>query len=168
MTAPEIIHLLNDVFSAFDEAADRFGMEKIKTVGDSYMAICGLSVPYLDHDKRAIGFGLELQTALRRFNSERGLQLNLQVGINAGDVVAGIVGRHKLIYDVWGDTINIASHLRDTCPAGDILVSETVYKRLRDLYDFEAWVNGERNGTEPIPAWRFKKAQSASAKVPNR
>ena len=168
MTAPEIIHLLNDVFAAFDEAADRFGMEKIKTVGDSYMAICGLSVPYLDHDKRAIGFGLELQTALRRFNSERGFQLNLQVGINAGDVVAGIVGRHKLVYDVWGETINIASHLRDNCPAGDILVSETVYKRLRDLYEFEAWMEGERNGTEPIPAWRFKKAQPASAKVPSR
>jgi class 3 adenylate cyclase len=165
MTAPEIVHLLNTIFSAFDEAAERFGMEKIKTVGDSYMAICGLSVPYLDHDKRAIGFCLELQAALRRFNHERGFQLNLQVGIDAGDVVAGIVGCHKLIYDVWGKPINVASHLRDACPAGDILVSEAVYQRLKDLYDFEAWLDGESNGKEPIRAWRFKKAQPASAKV---
>lgn len=143
-------------------------MEKIKTIGDSYMAICGLSVPYLDHDKRAISFGLELQTALRRFNSERGFQLNLQMGIHAGDVVAGIVGRHKLVYDVWGDTINIASQLRDTCPAGDILVSEAVYKRLRDLYDFEALMDGESNGRETLSAWRFKKSQSTGAKVTAR
>jgi class 3 adenylate cyclase len=166
MTAHEIVHLLNTIFSAFDEAAERFGMEKIKTVGDSYMAICGLSVPYLDHDKRAIGFSLELQTALRRINHERGLQLNLQVGIDTGDVVAGIVGRQKLIYDVWGQPIKMASHLRDTCPAGDILVSEVVYQRLKDLYDFEAWLEGESsNGKEPIRAWRFKTAQPASAKV---
>jgi class 3 adenylate cyclase len=166
MTAPEMIHLLNTIFAAFDDAAERFGVEKIKTVGDSYMAICGLSVPYLDHDKRAIGFVLELQTALRRFNHERGFQLNLQVGIDAGDVVAGIVGRHKLVYDVWGKPINIASHLRDTCPAGDILVSESVYQRLKDLYEFEAWMDGESNGKEAtVRAWRFKTAQPVSAKV---
>jgi class 3 adenylate cyclase len=162
MTAYEIVHLLNDVFAAFDEAAERFGMEKIKTIGDSYMAICGLSVPYLDHDKRAIGFSLELQSVMRRFNLERGFQLNIQVGINSGDVVAGIVGRNKFIYDVWGDTINIASHLRDACPAGEILVSEAVYQRLRDLYDFEAWMDAEGSGKETISAWRLKPVQPST------
>ncbi len=163
MTAYEIVHLLNDVFAAFDEAAERFGMEKIKTIGDSYMAICGLSVPYLDHDKRAIGFSLELQSVMRRFNLERGFQLNIQVGINSGDVVAGIVGRNKFIYDVWGDTINIASNLRDACPVGEVLVSETVYQRLRDLYDFEAWINVERSGSkETLSAWRLKTVQPST------
>jgi class 3 adenylate cyclase len=159
MTAYEIVHLLNDVFAAFDDAAERHGMEKIKTIGDSYMAICGLSVPYLDHDKRAIGFALDLQAVLRRFNQERGFQLNLQVGINSGDVVAGIVGRNKFIYDVWGDTINLASHLRDACPVGAILVSESVYQRLRDLYDFEAWIDAQNDGSSAFNAWRLKTAQ---------
>lgn len=163
MTAYEIVHLLNEVFAAFDEAAERFGMEKIKTIGDSYMAICGLSVPYLDHDKRAIGFSLELQSVMRRFNLERGFQLNIQVGINSGDVVAGIVGRNKFIYDVWGDTINIASHLRDACPAGEILVSEAVYQRLQDLYDFEAWIDSEHGDSKaPISAWRLKTVQPST------
>ncbi len=95
--------------SSFDEAAERYGIEKIKTIGDSYMAVCGLSVPYLDHDKRAIDFALEMLKIVRRFNHERGFQLNVSVGINSGDTVAGIVGKNKFIYDVWGDTINIAS-----------------------------------------------------------
>jgi class 3 adenylate cyclase len=162
MTAYESVHLLNDLFAAFDEAAEHHGMEKIKTIGDSYMAICGLSVPYLDHDKRAIGFGLALQTVLRRFNHEHGFQLNLQMGIHSGDVVAGIVGRHKFIYDVWGETINIASYLRHACPAGEILVSEAVYRRLRDLYDFETWMDADGNGPEKIQAWRLKSAQPST------
>jgi class 3 adenylate cyclase len=161
MTAYEIVRLLNDVFAAFDEAAERFGMEKIKTIGDSYMAICGLSIPYLDHDKRAIGFGLELMSVIRRFNSERGYQLNIRVGVNSGDVVAGIVGRNKFIYDVWGDTINIASHLRDACPPGDILVSESVYQRLQDLYDFEDWIHINGGSNENIQAWRLKEPRTA-------
>lgn len=77
-------------------------MEKIKTIGDSYMAVCGLSVPYLDHGKRAIDFALEMLKIVRRFNHERGFQLNVSVGINSGDTVAGIVGKNKFIYDVWG------------------------------------------------------------------
>ncbi|WP_404786112.1 adenylate/guanylate cyclase domain-containing protein [Altericista sp. CCNU0014] len=162
-TAPEMIHLLNEVFAAFDDAADRYGMEKIKTIGDSYMAICGLSVPYLDHDKRAIGFGLELQSILRRLNQERGFQLDIQVGIDSGDVIAGIIGRHRLIYDVWGETVNIASSLREACPAGEILVSEAVYERLKDLYDFEAWIDAEGSGKEKIQAWRLKSAQPSSS-----
>jgi class 3 adenylate cyclase len=161
MTAYEIVRLLNDVFAAFDEAAERFGMEKIKTIGDSYMAICGLSIPYLDHDKRAIGFGLELMSVIRRFNSERGYQLNIRVGVNSGDLVAGIVGRNKFIYDVWGDTINIASHLRDACPPGDILVSESVYQRLQDLYDFEDWTHTNGGSNENIQAWRLKEPRTS-------
>ncbi|MCG9892327.1 MAG: adenylate/guanylate cyclase domain-containing protein [Thermosynechococcaceae cyanobacterium MS004] len=159
MTAYDIVHLLNDLFAAFDEAAERFGMEKIKTIGDSYMALCGLSVPYLDHDKRAIGFAQELQAVMRRFNFERGFHLDIQVGISAGDVVAGIVGRNKFIYDVWGDTINIASNLRDVCPAGTILVSESVYQRLHDLYDFEPWLDSEDLGQDIAQAWRLKAPQ---------
>lgn len=156
LSAYESVTILNDLVSAFDEAAEHYGMEKIKTIGDSYLAVCGLSVPYLDHDKRAIDFGLEILTIIRRFNLERGFQLNTQIGINSGDVVAGIVGRNKVIYDVWGDTINLTSALKDACLPGGILVSEGVYHRLQDLYQFELVNDLAANGKLNVPAWRLK------------
>ncbi len=159
LTAYEIVSILNDLVSSFDEAAEKYGMEKIKTIGDSYMAVCGLSLPYLDHDKRAIDFALEMLLIVRRYNNERGFQLNIRVGINSGSVVAGIVGRNKFIYDVWGDTINIASGLRATCPPGAVLVSEDVYRRLEDLYEFAPYGN-EINGKTKPSAWCLKSVQA--------
>lgn len=160
LSAYESVTILNDLVSAFDEAAERYGMEKIKTIGDSYLAVCGLSVPYLDHDKRAIDFALDMVGIIRRFNLERGFQLAIQIGINSGDVVAGIVGRNKVIYDVWGETINVTSTLKDICPPGAILVSQVIHHRLHDLYQFEAIAptvaHSEANGNTPLKAWRLK------------
>lgn len=159
LTAYEIVAILNDLVTAFDEATERYGMEKIKTIGDSYLAVCGLSVPYLDHDKRAIDFALEMLSILRRFNHERDFQLNIRIGINSGDVVAGIVGRNKFIYDVWGDTINLANALQAVCPPGSILVSQAVQHRLQDLYEFEALGELLANGKTKLNAWRLKSTQ---------
>jgi class 3 adenylate cyclase len=131
-------------------------MEKIKTIGDSYMAVCGLSVPYLDHDKRAIDFGLEMQAIVRRFSQERNFQLNISLGIHSGDIVAGIVGRNKFIYDVWGDTINIASALKSACSEGAILVSNEIYNRLSDLYEFAPIAVKTENGKSILKAWQLK------------
>ncbi len=160
LSAQECVALLNELVTAFDEAADRHGMEKIKTIGDSYMAVCGLSVPYLDHDKRAIDFALDMLSVVRRFNHERGFQLNVSVGINSGDVVAGIVGSNKFIYDVWGDTINIASALKTACPPGAILISEDVYARLGDIYDFKLFEAMVENGKGPLKAWQLTAVRS--------
>lgn len=165
----QIVGVLNDLVSSFDEVSERYGMEKIKTIGDRYMAVCGLSLPYLDHDKRAIDFALEMLVIVRRFNHERGLQLNAQlsirIGISSGDVVTGIVGKQRLIYDVWGETVNAANALMIACPIGAILVSANVYHRLEDLYDFEpvggtAESNGKAN-LVPLGtiAWCLKSIQ---------
>ena len=156
LTAYEIVSILNDLVTSFDETADRYGMEKIKTIGDSYMAVCGLSVPYLDHDKRAIDFAIEMQAIVRRFSQERGFQLNISLGINSGDIVAGIVGRNKFIYDVLGDTINIASALKSACPEGSILVSHAIYHRLCDLYEFAPLATKVEAGTNLLQAWQLK------------
>jgi class 3 adenylate cyclase len=156
LTAYEIVSILNDLVTSFDETADRYGMEKIKTIGDSYMAVCGLSVPYLDHDKRAIDFALEMQAIVRRFSQERGFKLNISLGINSGDIVAGIVGRNKFIYDVWGDTINIASALKSACPEGAILVSREIYRRLCDLYEFAPLATKIEDGETLLEAWQLK------------
>jgi class 3 adenylate cyclase len=91
--------------SPFDDVAERFGPEKVKTIGDSYLAVCGLSVPYLDHDKRVIDCAIELLGILRRFKLERGFQLSIQIGIHSGDTFTGIVGKSKMVYDVWGETV---------------------------------------------------------------
>jgi class 3 adenylate cyclase len=155
LTAYEIVAILNDLVAAFDEAADRQGMEKIKTIGDSYLAVSGLSIPYLDHDRRAIDFAIEMLSIIRRFNHERGFELNIRIAINSGDVVAGIVGRNRFIYDVWGDTINTARDMRIACPPGSILVTSAVHQRLQDLYSFEPVPDLEIVGKPKVSAWRL-------------
>jgi class 3 adenylate cyclase len=163
LTAYEIVAILNDLVAAFDEAAERHGMEKIKTIGDSYMAVCGVSIPYLDHDKRAIDFAMDMLAIIRRFNHERDFHLNIRIGINSGDVVAGIVGRNKFIYDVWGDTINVANALRAVCPPGSILGSAAVYHRLQDLYAWEPM--GVVDNKNKLSAWQLKPTEFAIAEV---
>ena len=155
LTAYEIVSILNDLVAAFDESAERYGIEKIKTIGDSYLGVCGLSIPYLDHDKRVLDLALDMLAIVRRFNHEREFELNIRIGINSGDVVAGIVGRNKFIYDVWGDTINLASALRAACPPGMILVSQEVHRRLQDIYQFEEMPNVESDGKTKLQAWRL-------------
>jgi len=155
LTAYEIVSILNDLVAAFDESAERYGIEKIKTIGDSYLGVCGLSIPYLDHDKRVLDLALDMLSIVRRFNHERNFELNIRIGINSGDVVAGIVGRNKFIYDVWGDTINLASALRAACPPGMILVSQEVHRRLQDIYQFEAMPDVESDGKTKVQAWRL-------------
>jgi class 3 adenylate cyclase len=155
LTAYEIVAILNDLVAAFDEAADRQGMEKIKTIGDSYLAVSGLSIPYLDHDRRAIDFAIEMLSIIRRFNHERDFELNIRIAINSGDVVAGIVGRNRFIYDVWGDTINTARDMRIACPPGSILVTSAVHQRLQDLYSFEPVPDLEIVGKPKVSAWRL-------------
>lgn len=138
LSAYESLAILNDLVASFDDLAEQFGLEKVKTIGDSYLAVCGLSVPYLDHDKRALDFAIEMLGLLRRFNIDRGFQLSVQIGIHAGDIVAGIVGKSRMVYDIWGETVKQAHGLSQGCPPGAIMVSEVVHHRLEDLYTFAA------------------------------
>ncbi|WP_197047472.1 adenylate/guanylate cyclase domain-containing protein [Planktothrix serta] len=160
LSAYESVAILNNLVTAFDEVAEHYGMEKIKTIGDSYLAVCGLSVPYLDQDKRAIDVALEMLMIVRRFSHERGLPLNISIGINSGDIVAGIVGRNRCIFDVWGDTINLTTALKNACPPGGVLVSQTVYRRLQDLYHFEPIPEKEANTKPQLNGWLLKSIRS--------
>ncbi len=155
----EVVALLNELVTAFDEMTDKYGLEKIKTIGDGYMAVCGLSVPRLDHDKRTVDFALEMLSFVRRFSYEKDLQIDLRLGIHSGDVVAGVIGKNKLLYDIWGDTVNIANRLKSACPPGAIFVSQDICDRLHDLYDFELVGEIQEPGKEKLVAWQIKSSK---------
>lgn len=162
LSAHDSLAILNDLVASFDDLAARFGLEKVKTIGDSYLAVCGLSVPYLDHDKRAIDFAIEMHGILRRFNLERGTKLAVQIGIHSGDIVAGIVGKSRVVYDIWGETVKRAHALSQACPSGAVLVSEVVHHRLEDLYQFEP-TTAATQAQLPLQAWRLTGAAVPAA-----
>lgn len=136
--AEEVVGLLNEIVSAFDEAAERHGVEKVKTIGSVYMAVSGLSIPRIDHIHRMIGFARELVEIIHRVNHRHGLSLALSVGINSGPAIAGIVGRQKFIYDLWGDTVTLAGRMQRASTEGGIRVTQAVKEALGDLHVFES------------------------------
>jgi class 3 adenylate cyclase len=137
LPAREAVGLLDSLVSAFDEAAERHGVEKIKTIGDGYMAACGLATPRLDHARRAVEFALEIGRIVERTSRERGHDLSLRVGLASGPVVAGIIGRQKFLYDVWGETVNRASRARNAADRGELCIAPEIHDKLHDLYAFE-------------------------------
>ena len=149
--------MLNDLVVLFDEAAEKFGVEKVKTVGSTYMAVCGLSVQRPDHTNRIAEFGQDLVKIVERFNRERNVQLRLMVGINAGPVVGGLVGRNKFIYDLWGDTVSIAQELLNLHEgSSQIIVTAAVHDRLQDLHTFESAGEATIKGRKPIKTYALK------------
>ena len=154
--AGELVALLNDLFSRFDAASQRHGIEKIKTIGDCYMAVCGLPKPRPDHARVMTEMALEMLRVLRDFNRDRGTNLQLRIGLNSGPVVAGVIGSIKFIYDLWGDTINLASRMESTGVPGAIQVSESVYRELCGAYKFEERGLIELKGKGKLPAWLLR------------
>jgi adenylate cyclase len=137
MSPANLVGMLDRTFSAFDDLALHLGVEKIKTIGDSYMAAAGLPLPCEDYLERMAEFALGMLGALDRLNSAYGTSFRIRIGMHSGPVIAGIIGRHKFIYDVWGDTVNMASRLESHGVANRIQVSETVRTALAGSYDFE-------------------------------
>ena len=132
-----VVAVLDEIFSAFDELAERHGLEKIKTIGDAYMVAAGLPEPRADHAEAMAEMALDMQAALKRLCEPLGLDLAIRVGMDTGPVIAGVIGRHKFIYDLWGDTVNTASRMESSGLPGRIQVTTAVYERLRDRYRFE-------------------------------
>ena len=157
--ARESVALLNELVSTFDDATGRFSIEKIKTFGGTYMAACGLCTPLLDHTRRAIDFARDMHRTVRRFNAEHDVDLLLTVGISAGPVVAGIVGRDKFIYDLWGETVMQADLARKQGPPGSIVVTTAVRDKVKDLYSFSRLETADTG----IPLWCLSEVEAKSA-----
>ncbi len=133
----QLVHLLNDIFSKFDELAEKHGLEKIKTIGDSYMVVAGLPNPRDDHGDAIAEMAIDMQEAIAKYREELGLNLSIRIGIHSGPVVAGIIGTKKFIYDLWGDTVNTASRMESHGIPDGIQISEATYSLIEDKYQFE-------------------------------
>ena len=133
----DLVEILNNIFSTFDMLADRHGLEKIKTVGDAYMVVGGLPTPRPDHAEAVAEMALDIREAIRGYEFGDGKPFQMRIGINSGPVVAGVIGTKKFIYDLWGDTVNIASRMETLGLPGRIQVTQPTRNLLDSHYSFE-------------------------------
>ena len=137
MSVEELVTLLNHVFSEFDRIGEELGTEKIKTIGDAYMAACGVPEPNDVHAQNILNLAMRFQDKLEIIANERDVALNMRIGIATGPITAGIIGKARFSYDVWSTTVNLASRLESNGEAGRIRVSQATYQGLKDIYEFE-------------------------------
>jgi len=132
----DMVKLLNQIFSTFDYLAEQHGLEKIKTIGDSYMVVGGLPLERADHLEAIANMALDMQKAIAQFQTPQQTPFRMRIGINIGPVIAGVIGVKKFIYDLWGDTVNTASRMESHGVPGSIQVTQVVYDRLNYRYRF--------------------------------
>lgn len=137
MTPFELVNLLSGIFSVFDNLADGWKLEKIKTLGDGYMVVGGVPLDLENHAFAVVSFACEMRNALNLFNKKTGYDLHMRIGVSTGAVVAGVIGTSKFAYDIWGDTVNMASRMEQTGLVDEIQVSQSTYEILKDAYRFE-------------------------------
>jgi len=152
--SPEtLVDVLNDIFTRFDGIADRRGLEKIKTIGDAYMAAAGLPEPVADHSSRAAHMALDMIEEMQRFNRETGHNLGLRIGISSGAVVAGVIGKRKFLYDLWGDVVNTASRMESQGVPGRIQVTDATRRRLHAPFMLENRGSIDIKGKGEMHTW---------------
>ncbi len=137
VTPSKLVRQLNGIFSAFDQLAERYGLEKIKTIGDAYLIVGGLPTPRADHAEAVAEMALDMLEVMDQCVEEGSEPFRIRVGINSGPVVAGVIGTKKFAYDLWGDTVNVARRMESHGLPNVIQVSEATYVRLRDRFTFE-------------------------------
>ncbi len=130
----ELIEILNRIFSTFDRLAEQYGVEKIKTIGDAYLAAAGIPLPQPEPVAAVADLAIAMQAASQQFSTAKGQPIRLRIGLHTGPVVAGVIGLKKFSYDLWGDTVNVAARLEESSEPGRIQVSQAVYEQLGDRY----------------------------------
>jgi adenylate cyclase len=153
VSADVLITVLNDIFVRFDTIADHWGLEKIKTIGDSYMAAAGLPNPMPNHAERAANMALDMLEVMNHFNEQSAYQLNIRIGMSTGAAVAGVIGRRKFLYDLWGDVVNTASRMESHGVAGRIQITDSTRQQLGELFQLEKRGTIEVKGKGEMNTW---------------
>ena len=137
LSPDETVDVLNDIFSRFDRIVESKGLEKIKTIGDGYMVVADGPGLVDNHATIMMALAVEMLAEIERFNAERGLTLNIRIGLNTGPAVAGVIGTKKFSYDLWGDTVNTASRMESHGIPGRVQITENTYESLKNYFSFE-------------------------------
>jgi adenylate cyclase len=148
-----LVLFLNDLFTAFDQLVERYGLEKIKTTGDAYMVVSGVPEPRAGHAEALARLALDMRAAVTAIAEASGRTLSIRIGISSGPVVAGVVGTKKFFYDVWGDTVNVASRMESTGEPGKIQISEATHTLLKDKFVCEPRGELEIKGKGKMKTW---------------
>jgi len=152
----QLISMLNIVFSEFDHLVSFYGLEKIKTIGDAYMVASGLPLPREDHAEVAACLALDMKQALNHLNQILDYPLDIRIGINSGPVVAGVIGKKKFSYDLWGEAVNTASRMESHGVVGEIQIGETTHELIKDKFQFEDRGVIDIKGRQPMRAYLLK------------
>ena len=151
-----VVELLNTIVRRFDRLASKHGVEKIKTIGDAYMAVAGVPDSCDDHAVRAVEMAQDMLDVIEQVRAENDIELNVRIGVASGPVLAGIIGTQKFSYDVWGDTVNLAARMEGSGVLGRIHVSPSTHAALADIYEFEQLEAIDIKGIGPLVTWLVK------------
>ncbi len=153
MEPTEMVGLLNEIFSSFDSIVETYGAEKIRTIGDNYMLATGVPNERRDHAQAITDIALEMQAYIHSLPSQNGKKIDFRIGINSGPLVAGVIGHKKFQYDLWGDTVNIASRMESQGAPGRIQVTKNTYALLKDEFTFETRGRIDVKGIGEMETW---------------
>lgn len=158
LPAVEVVRLLNHIFSAFDDLSEKHGLEKIKTIGDAYMVVGGLPEPDARHAERVASFALDMLEVVRKYRQENDYAIELRVGISSGDAVAGVIGKKKFVYDLWGDSVNTASRMESHGLPGRVQVTESTYDLIKHKFTMEERGSIEVKGMGAVKSYLLLQA----------
>ena len=155
----EMVELLNEVFSFFDSLLDKYNLEKIRTIGDSYMVASGVPRGRPDHAQALAHMALEMRDYISTHTFRNGQRLSFRIGINSGSMIAGVIGRRKFVYDVWGDAVNVASRMESHGVGGAVQITQTTYKLIKDEFVCEPRGTVNVKGKGEMEVWLVMSAK---------